>query len=375
MEFATDHLIFTPRDVDLSRSPLRRGIEVPTHVLGAFNPGLTRLPNGNLLLMVRIAEALTTPIVGNHIHAIRWDPCGRFVLDRYDLALVDASDPRKFRIRGHPSKVVALTSLSWLLPVEVTPDADAIVRVHYERAISPQASCQEYGVEDARISRIGDRYYLTACSVSAERHCTTLHTSANGLDYEFQGIILDHQNKDMVLFEGLVGGKFHALTRPLGELYLAYPPESPFESGPSINLAVSPDALHWRPVDGPLIRPRRGTASVMRVGGGTPPLATPDGWVLLYHGVQPGTIVGVYRTFRALLDPEDPRKVLHLDDVHPLLEPNPALTADLADLLYLTDVVFTTGWVDAGGHYIVASGEADLACRITHVPKHHLAPG
>ena len=24
---------------------------------------------------------------------------------------------------------------------------------------------------------------------------------------------------------------------------------------------------------------------------------------------------------------------------------------------------------DAGDHYIVASGEADLACRITHMPK------
>ena len=38
--------------------------------------------------------------------------------------------------------------------------------------------------------------------------------------------------------------------------------------------------------------------------------------------------------------------------------------------MYLpTEVVFTTGIVDAGDHYIVASGEADLACRITHLPK------
>jgi hypothetical protein len=27
------------------------------------------------------------------------------------------------------------------------------------------------------------------------------------------------------------------------------------------------------------------------------------------------------------------------------------------------------GIADAGDHYIVASGEADLACRITHIPK------
>jgi predicted GH43/DUF377 family glycosyl hydrolase len=38
--------------------------------------------------------------------------------------------------------------------------------------------------------------------------------------------------------------------------------------------------------------------------------------------------------------------------------------------MYLpTPVVFTTGVADAGDRYIVASGEADLACRITHMPK------
>ena len=42
----------------------------------------------------------------------------------------------------------------------------------------------------------------------------------------------------------------------------------------------------------------------------------------------------------------------------------------MADQLYLpTPVVFTTGIADAGDDYVVASGEADLACRITHLPK------
>ena len=53
----------------------------------------------------------------------------------------------------------------------------------------------------------------------------------------------------------------------------------------------------------------------------------------------------------------------------PLLEPDAELTRPLEDLLYLRDVVFTTGVIDQGDRFIVASGEADLACRITHVPK------
>ena len=45
------------------------------------------------------------------------------------------------------------------------------------------------------------------------------------------------------------------------------------------------------------------------------------------------------------------------------------MTAPLEELMYVRDVVFTTGIADAGDHYVVASGEADLACRITYVPK------
>jgi predicted GH43/DUF377 family glycosyl hydrolase len=365
----SDVIVFSPLDVDLRASPLRPRIDRPTYVLGAFNPGFTRLPNGNLLMMVRIAEALQEPISGNEIHAIRWDPQRGFLTDAHELAMVDASDPRKFRIRGHSSKVMALTSLSWLLPVELDPDSLAVVTVHYDRSICPAASYQEYGVEDARISKVDDTWYMTTCSVSAERHSTTLYTSRDGLNYELQGIVLDHQNKDMLIFEGKVGGKFHALTRPLGDLYFAYPPSSEFEAGPSINLASSPDALHWKPADTPLIRPRRGSSSVMRIGGGTAPIRTPRGWLMLYHGVQPGTLIGTYRTFHAFLDGDHPTQVLAIEDTRPLLESKPELTEHLRDLRYLEGVVFTTGLVDAGDHFIVASGEDDLACRITRIPK------
>jgi predicted GH43/DUF377 family glycosyl hydrolase len=375
MPFERDSIVFAPPDVDLSRSPLRAGIDRETFVLGAFNPGLARLPDGNLLMMVRIAEALRQPVSGNRIHAIRWDPRGTFVTDGHDLSQVDVTDPRKFRLRGHPSKVMALTSLSWLLPVELDAEGSRVVAVHYDKAIAPAASYQEYGVEDARISKVEGTWYMTTCSVSAERHSTTLYTSADGLNYRLEGIILDHQNKDMLFFEGKPGGKFHALTRPLGDLYFAYPPASEWEAGPSINVASSPDGLHWKPADTPLIRPRRGSTSVMRIGGGSPPVLTPRGWLMLYHGVQPGTVVGVYRTFHAFLDPEEPTRVTAVLDTVPVLESRPELTDHLKDLRYLSGVVFTTGIADAGDHFIVASGEDDLACRLTHVPKRELGLG
>ncbi|MES1201539.1 MAG: glycosidase [Pseudomonadota bacterium] len=364
----TDFLIFTPDDVDLSASPLRASIAEETYVLGAFNPGFTRLPNGNLLMMVRIAEALREPVRNDSAHAIRWTSEG-YRIDAYAMAQVDMRDPRQFVCRAHHYKTLALTSLSWLLPVELSPDGAEIVKTHYTHAIAPTENYQQYGVEDARISRIDGRYYMTTCSVSAERHCTTLYVSDDGIAYKLLGIILDHQNKDMLLFEGKVGDYYMAQTRPLGELYFAYPHDSEYLPGPCIQLARSPDLLHWKPLDRPGIRARKANGHIAKLGGGSPPIRTDDGWLTLFHGVEMSGAVGVYRTYWALLDHEDPSRILRLQDETPILLPRPDLTAPIAHQVYLSDIVFTTGLIAHEDHYIAASGEADLACRITHLPK------
>lgn len=372
MSCGVDRLVFTPDDVDLSRSPLAGQLGRETYVLGAFNPGLTRLASGNLLMMVRVAEALRKPVFDGHVHAIRWEgeegAPGRYVLDPWPLEHADTADPRKFLLTGGKSRVMALTSLSWLLPVELTPDGLEVVAVHYDRAVAPQGSWQCYGVEDARISRIDGRYWMTTCSVSPERHSTTLYSSDDGLDWRFEDMVLDHQNKDMLLFEGKVDGKYWAQTRPLGDLYFAYPPGSEWRPGPAINLATSPDLLHWKPHRVPGIRPHAATVATARMGGGTPPILTDRGWLTLWHGVEPKEIVGIYRTYWSILDRDDPATVVATQHA-PLLEANPELTRPLEDRMYVRDVVFTSGIADAGDHYVVASGEADLACRITHVPK------
>lgn len=365
--YATDRLIIVPDDIDLSRSPLAGHLDAETYVLGAFNPGLTRLANGNLLMMVRVAEALRTPIFDNHVHSIRWDE-GRYGLDPWPLDLVDTADPRVFKLRGGGWRIIALTSLSWLLPVELSPDGLSVVAMHYDKAVAPENSLQCYGIEDPRISRVEDRYLMTTCSISPERQSTTLYSSQNGLDWVFEDIVLDHQNKDMLIFEGKVGGEYWAQTRPLGDLYFAYPPGSEWRAGPSINLATSKDGLYWKPHRKPGIRPHSGTVATARMGGGTPPILTPEGWLSLWHGVEPKELIGIYRTYWSLLDRDDPSLILRTSHM-PLIEADPELTRPIEDQVYIRDVVFTTGIVDGGDHYIVASGEGDLACRITHVPK------
>ena len=225
MSFFFDSLVFTPHDVDLSRSPLAGKIDVETYVLGAFNPGLTRLANGNLLMMVRIAEALKEPVRDGHIHAIRWFD-GGYTLDAWPLELVDTADPRKFLMRGGGWKVMALTSLSWLLPVELDPAGTRVVEVHYDRIIAPAAAYQCYGVEDARISRVGDRFLMTTCSVSPERHSTTLYSSHDALDWTLDATKKADRKKARAFLAAIFAtddaGNEDALARRMGIMYVIW---------------------------------------------------------------------------------------------------------------------------------------------------------
>jgi predicted GH43/DUF377 family glycosyl hydrolase len=365
-----DKIIFSPREIAASKYLIQAATGEPTYILGTFNPGLTRLPNGNLLLMVRVAEALKSTLDRNRFRLVQWIPKIGYHIEIFSATQLDTSDPRKFRfLNFHGVKVYGLTSFSWLLPVELSPDGFHIIQVHYDRVVQPQASFQEFGIEDARITRIENTYYMTTCSVSAERHATTLYQSKNGLDYELLGIILDHQNKDMVLFPEKINGKYYALTRPLGELYFHPGYNSNYLPGPSINLAESPDLVHWRPVGTPYIRACRGSKLTLKLGGGAPPIRTPKGWLILFHGVEQNGNVGIYRTFWALAKLTDPSEIIEIKTDQALLESNPVLTEPYQDLIYLRNIVFTTGIAEFNKHYIIASGELDLCCRITHLEK------
>ena len=90
----SDCLIFTPDDVDLSFSPLRKYLKEKTFVLGAFNPALCRLPSGNLMMMVRVAEALSNPVAGTNVYTIRWDEEKNYHTEGWPLAELDMKDPR-----------------------------------------------------------------------------------------------------------------------------------------------------------------------------------------------------------------------------------------------------------------------------------------
>jgi predicted GH43/DUF377 family glycosyl hydrolase len=84
----------------------------------------------------------------------------------------------------------------------------------------------------------------------------------------------------------------------------------------------------------------------LKIGGGAPPVRTPEGWLVLYHGVAGQIVAGVERSLRycagvLLLDGHDPRRVLYRS-AHSVLEPQ--LAAEREGVV--PEVVFPTG-VDA----------------------------
>src|SRR3546814_19419493 len=91
---------------------------------------------------------------------------------------------------GNQWKVMALTSLSWLLPVELSPDGLEIVALHYDRSVAPSSNLECYGVEDARIGRGDGRWLVTAFAVGHDPPSTVLSSSAPGLEPRFEAINL-----------------------------------------------------------------------------------------------------------------------------------------------------------------------------------------
>jgi len=105
-------------------------------------------------------------------------------------------------------------------------------------------------------------------------------------------------------------------------------------------ISYSPDLRHWGDHT-LLIEARQGAWwDADKIGLGPPPLATPDGWLVMYHGAHVTASGPIYRVGLALLDLERPEVVLHRSD-NWVLGPH----ADYERVGDVNKVVFPNGWV------------------------------
>ncbi len=163
----------------------------------------------------------------------------------------------------------------------------------------PLALYEGYSVEDPRITRIGDVYYITYVCYGPLMCVTALARTTDFRTFEKLGLITLPENKDVVLFPEKIGGLYAKLDRPMTQT----------EPRGDIWISYSPDLVYWgRPEFVMAPRPRGWDNA--KIGAGAPPVRTDAGWLEIYHGVRETCFGSVYRLGAVLLDLENPARVL-----------------------------------------------------------------
>ena len=253
-------------------------------------------------------------------------------------------------------------------------DGFTFERVQAEPILSPSTDGPDAGcIEDPRIVKLDGHYYVTYAyrayeplqywkrpnNAAYSPDDATLpplfghNMTASGLlvtddfrTYRRLGRITraDVDDRDVILFPRKIGGRYWMLNRPMQWVGPKYGTEHP-----GIWIADSESLLDW---PASTLLAKAAYPWERKIGGSTPPLESPHGWLTIYHGVD---AQGVYRVGALLLDLADPRRVLaRLPE--PILEPE-------ADFewkgLYRHGVVFPTANVVKDGTLFVYYGCAD----------------
>jgi len=182
-----------------------------------------------------------------------------------------------------------------------SPDGMSGWQVSDRPTLEPDLAYHEerWGIEDPRIVWMEElgKYAVTCVSFSKGGPVVSLYTTRDFQEFDRYGPLLPPEDKDASLFPRQVNGRFVLVHRPIirGEAH--------------IWIAFSPDLKYWgghRVV----IPVRAGSWDGSRVGLGPPPIETPQGWLVMYHGVRTTAAGSLYRVGLALLDLEEPWRVI-----------------------------------------------------------------
>ncbi len=196
------------------------------------------------------------------------------------------------------------------------------------------------GPEDPRVVKIDDTFYMMYTGYGgrfAGDYRICLATSKNLINWQRQGVMLDEANKDASLFPEKINGKYVMFHRRPPDIWISFSSDLKNWEDHTLVMRAKPDS-DWENE---------------KIGISGPPIKTPQGWFLIYHGVSKDK---VYRQGAALLDLDDPKKVL-ARQTQPILEPE----LDWEINGYVPNVVFSCGQAVIGDDVYVYYGGADTA--------------
>jgi len=331
-----DNPIIQPKDVKCWQA----GCEV----IGTFNAGVTRMGD-EIILLLRVAERPVSAhpeIEQTAVYDVGEDKIVIKEFSKNDPD-IDFSDPRiTFTPWGK-----FLTSLSHF---RAAKSKDGI---NFEIAALPcMSSATEYetfGLEDPRISLIGDIYYISYVAVSPLGITTCLASTKDFKTFERHGVIFCPDNKDVVLFPEKINGKYYAIHRPVTALFEKY----------EMWIAESSDLKCWGN-HRYLMGTAEGLWDSMRIGASAAPFKTEQGWLEVYHGVDE---TNRYCLGAVLLDSNEPWKVLARTR-KPILEPQ----TDYEIEGFYGNVVFNCGLLYEENKVKIYYGVADTSIAYAELP-------
>ncbi|HWP30355.1 MAG TPA: hypothetical protein VNK96_01320 [Fimbriimonadales bacterium] len=163
-------------------------------------------------------------------------------------------------------------------------------------------SDENWGLEDPRIVYLPSigKYgicYTAYCPMGPH---VKLALTKDFQEWELYGSVHPPENKDASLFPKQFKGRWAMIHRPV----------SAFTRSADMWISFSPDLKHWGDHQ-MLLESRRGAWwDALRIGLSPPPIETKEGWLILYHGVRRTPSSSLYRLGAALLDLENPCKVI-----------------------------------------------------------------
>lgn len=163
---------------------------------------------------------------------------------------------------------------------------------------------EQWGFEDPRVVWLDElqRWAITCTAYGPAGPGVFLATTTDFETVERYGIIRHPEDKNAAILPHRIDGRWILLHRPKTE----------FGGGHGeILLSRSSDLVSWTAPE-QVLRPRAGAWwDSLRIGIGPPPIRTPHGWLLIYHGVKETVSGQIYRLGLALLDLDEPSRVLH----------------------------------------------------------------
>lgn len=232
-------------------NPILTANDWPYPIHSVFNPGATLLPDGTTLLLCRVEDR-----------------------------------------RGHSHLSVArsVNGLdNWKIDPQPTlrPDPE-----HFPEEM--------WGIEDPRITYVPElnKYAVVYTAYSTSGPGVALALTEDFHHFERYGMLMSPEDKDAALLPHRIGGNWALIHRPVSYL------------GAHMWISYSPDLRHWGSHRLMLEARRGGWWDANKIGLSPPPIETPQGWLVIYHGVRQTAAGALYRLGLALFDLHTPERCL-----------------------------------------------------------------